>query len=159
MLEKLGTNIVLQGPPGAGQHAKMCNQIAIAAGMMGVCEALAYADHAGLDPATVLDSISAGAAGSWSLTNLAPRILAGDFEPGFFVKHFIKDMRIALESAARDGARRCPASTSPSSSTRASPTWATRTPARRRCTSCTRTDAAAPTAAPARASGGVPSRP
>ena len=100
VLEKLGTNIVLQGPPGAGQHAKMCNQIAIASAMTGVCEALAYADRAGLDPGTVLDSISAGAAGSWSLTSLAPRILRGDFEPGFFVKHFIKDMRIALESAS-----------------------------------------------------------
>lgn len=99
VLEALGKNIVLQGPPGAGQHAKMCNQIAIASGMIGVCEAIAYADHAGLVPETVLEAISAGAAGSWSLTNLAPRILSGDFEPGFFVKHFIKDMRIALESA------------------------------------------------------------
>jgi 3-hydroxyisobutyrate dehydrogenase len=99
VLSKLGTNVVLQGPPGAGQHTKMCNQIAIASNMMGVCEALAYAEHAGLAPETVLQSISAGAAGSWSLTNLAPRILRGDFAPGFFVKHFIKDMRIAIDAA------------------------------------------------------------
>jgi 3-hydroxyisobutyrate dehydrogenase len=103
VLEKMGGNIVLQGPAGAGQHAKMCNQIAIASGMVGVCEALAYAEHAGLDPATVLDSIAAGAAGSWSLSNLAPRILDGDFAPGFFVKHFIKDMRIALDEAREIG--------------------------------------------------------
>jgi 3-hydroxyisobutyrate dehydrogenase len=89
VLEKLGRNIVLQGPAGAGQHTKMCNQIAIASGMMGVCEALAYAEHAGLAPETVLESIGAGAAGSWSLANLAPRILAGNFAPGFYVKHFI----------------------------------------------------------------------
>lgn len=99
VLSKLGTNVVLQGAPGAGQHTKMCNQIAIASNMMGVCEALAYAEHAGLSPETVLQSISAGAAGSWSLTNLAPRILRGDFAPGFFVKHFIKDMRIAIDAA------------------------------------------------------------
>jgi 3-hydroxyisobutyrate dehydrogenase len=95
----MGKNILLQGPAGAGQHTKMCNQIAIASGMMGVCEALAYAKQAGLDPATVLGSIETGAAGSWSLTNLAPRIIAGNFEPGFYVKHFIKDMKIALDAA------------------------------------------------------------
>jgi 3-hydroxyisobutyrate dehydrogenase len=77
----------------------MCNQIAIAAGMMGVCESMAYAKKAGLDPATVLKSIESGAAGSWSLSNLAPRIIKDDYAPGFFVKHFIKDMTIALESA------------------------------------------------------------
>ena len=95
----MGTNIVHQGPAGAGQHTKMCNQIAIASNMMGVCEALAYAEAAGLDPETVLKSIESGAAGSWSLSNLGPRIIAGNFEPGFYVKHFIKDMGIALESA------------------------------------------------------------
>jgi 3-hydroxyisobutyrate dehydrogenase len=99
VLEVLGRNIVLQGPAGSGQHAKMCNQIAIASGMLGVMEALAYAQAAGLDPRHVLESISAGAAGSWSLSNLAPRVLSGDFAPGFYVKHFIKDMRIAIDSA------------------------------------------------------------
>ena len=77
----------------------MCNQIAIATNMIGVCEALAYAEKAGLDPETVLKSISTGAAGSWSLSNLAPRMLKGDFEPGFYVKHFLKDMNIALAEA------------------------------------------------------------
>jgi len=99
----MGKNIVLQGEAGSGQHTKMCNQIAIASNMMGVCEAVAYAKKAGLDPATVLKSIETGAAGSWSLTNLAPRMIAGDFEPGFYVKHFIKDMTIALDSAKEMG--------------------------------------------------------
>jgi 3-hydroxyisobutyrate dehydrogenase len=81
----------------------MANQIAIAAGMLGVCESLAYSKQAGLDPNTVLESISSGAAGSWSLTNLAPRMLAGNFAPGFYVKHFIKDMQIAFESAKELG--------------------------------------------------------
>ena len=103
LLERLGMNLVHQGGPGSGQHCKMCNQIAIAAGMIGVCEALAYARAAGLDPATVLRSIEGGAAGSWSLSRLAPRMLAGDYAPGFYVKHFIKDMGIALESAAALG--------------------------------------------------------
>lgn len=95
----MGTNVVRQGGPGAGQHTKMCNQIAIASNMMGVCEAIAYAEAAGLDPKTVLASIESGAAGSWSLSNLGPRIIGGNFEPGFYVKHFIKDMGIALEAA------------------------------------------------------------
>jgi len=99
ILELMGGNIVLQGGPGAGQHTKMCNQIAIAAGMLGICEALAYAEKSGLDPATVLQSIESGAAGSWSLSNLAPRIIASNFAPGFYVKHFIKDLSIALDSA------------------------------------------------------------
>ena len=99
LLRVMGGNIVLQGGAGAGQHTKMCNQIAIASGMVAVCEALAYARGAGLDPARVLRSIGSGAAGSWSLSNLAPRILEEDFAPGFFVKHFLKDMRIAIESA------------------------------------------------------------
>ncbi len=103
LLEKMGGNIVHQGPAGAGQHCKMCNQITIAANMLGVCEAMAYARRSGLDPQTVLKSISAGAAGSWSLSNLAPRMLEDDFEPGFFVKHFIKDMTIASESAEAMG--------------------------------------------------------
>ncbi len=103
LLQTFGSNIVHQGPAGSGQHTKMANQIAIAAVMLGVCEALAYASRAGLDPAVVLRSISGGAAGSWSLSNLAPRILAGDFAPGFYVKHFLKDMKIALDSAAELG--------------------------------------------------------
>ena len=94
----LGNNVVLQGKAGSGQHTKMCNQIAIASTMIGVCEAMAYAKTAGLKPETVLKSIEAGAAGSFSLTNLAPRMLANNFAPGFYVKHFIKDMTIALDS-------------------------------------------------------------
>lgn len=101
LLSVLGTNIVHQGEPGAGQHTKMANQIAIASNMIGVCEAIIYAEKAGLDPETVLKSISTGAAGSWSLSNLAPRMIAGNFEPGFFIKHFIKDMKIALDEAKR----------------------------------------------------------
>jgi 3-hydroxyisobutyrate dehydrogenase len=101
ILERLGTNIIHQGKAGAGQHTKMCNQIAIASNMIGVCEALAYAKRSGLDPLKVLESISQGAAGSWSLSNLAPRMLSGDFKPGFYVKHFIKDMKIALEEAEK----------------------------------------------------------
>lgn len=103
ILEKIGANIVYQGSAGAGQHTKMCNQIAIASGMIGVCEAMVYAKRAGLDPENVLKSISTGAAGSWSLSNLAPRMLKGDFAPGFYIKHFIKDMGIALEAAEEMG--------------------------------------------------------
>ncbi|MGG1663986.1 NAD(P)-dependent oxidoreductase [Brevibacillus sp. NRS-1366] len=99
----MGSNVVLQGGPGAGQHTKMCNQICIATNMIGVCEAIAYAKKAGLDPTRVLTSIEAGAAGSWSLSNLAPRMIAGNFAPGFYVKHFIKDMGIALEAAKEMG--------------------------------------------------------
>ncbi len=103
IFEKMGTNIVLQGPAGAGQHTKMANQIAIASSMIATCEAILYAEKAGLDPTTVLKSIAAGSAGSWSLSNYGPRIIAGNFSPGFFVKHFIKDMKIALESAQEMG--------------------------------------------------------
>ena len=99
VLRCMGKNIVHQGPPGAGQHTKLANQIAIASGMLGVSEALAYARSSGLDPERVLESIGGGAAGSWSLSNLGPRMLAGDFAPGFFVKHFRKDMRLASDSA------------------------------------------------------------
>ncbi|MFD0682179.1 MULTISPECIES: NAD(P)-dependent oxidoreductase [unclassified Paenibacillus] len=99
LFEIIGKNIVYQGQAGAGQHTKMCNQIAIASNMIGVCEALVYAKKAGLDPSTVLKSIESGAAGSWSLSNLAPRIIAENFDPGFYVKHFIKDMGIALQAA------------------------------------------------------------
>ncbi len=99
LFSHVGKNIVWQGKAGAGQHTKMCNQIAIATNMIGVCEALVYAEKAGLDPERVLQSISQGAASSWSLSHLAPRMLAGDFAPGFYVKHFIKDMGIALAEA------------------------------------------------------------
>jgi len=99
----MGKNIVYQGRSGAGQHTKMSNQIAIAANMLGVAEALSYAVKAGLDPEKVLASIGAGAAGSWSLNNLAPRMLKGDFAPGFYIKHFLKDMEIALNSAKELG--------------------------------------------------------
>ncbi|MDA7524782.1 NAD(P)-dependent oxidoreductase [Verrucomicrobia bacterium] len=103
LFEIMGKNIVLQGPAGSGQHTKMCNQIAIASGMMAISEAMAYARKSGLKPETVLKSIESGAAGSWSLTNLAPRVLKEDFAPGFFVKHFIKDMKIAIGSAENMG--------------------------------------------------------
>lgn len=99
LFEIMGKNIVYQGPAGSGQHTKMCNQIAIASGMMAISESMAYAKKSGLNPETVLKSIESGAAGSWSLSNLTPRVLKGDFAPGFFVKHFLKDMRIAIESA------------------------------------------------------------
>lgn len=99
IFELMGKNIVLQGTAGAGQHTKMCNQIAIASNIMGVCEAIAYAKNSGLDPETVLKSIGAGGAASWQLSAYAPRILKDDFKPGFYIKHFVKDMRIALEEA------------------------------------------------------------
>jgi 3-hydroxyisobutyrate dehydrogenase len=100
LFEIMGKNIALHGGPGAGQYCKMANQIAVAVGMVSWCEALAYAKKAGLDPNAVHGSISGGAAGSWALTNLAPRALGDNYAPGFYVKHIIKDMKIALESAA-----------------------------------------------------------
>jgi 3-hydroxyisobutyrate dehydrogenase len=99
--EILGKNLVHQGGPGAGQHTKMCNQIVIAGTMIGVCESLVYAFQAKLDPEKMLQSIRSGAAGCWTLENLAPRVLKGNFEPGFIVEHFIKDMGIALAEAQR----------------------------------------------------------
>jgi 3-hydroxyisobutyrate dehydrogenase len=101
LLECMGKTIVHHGGPGAGQHTKMVNQTLIAAGMVGVCEALLYGYRAGLDLEKVLQSVASGAAGSWSLSNLAPRIIAGNFAPGFFVEHFIKDMGIILDEAKR----------------------------------------------------------
>ncbi|QHJ70803.1 NAD(P)-dependent oxidoreductase [Planococcus halotolerans] len=103
LLDLFGGNIVYQGSAGSGQHTKMCNQIIIASNMMGVSESLIYALKAGLDPETVLLSISSGAAGSWSLSNLAPKMISRNFEPGFYIKHFIKDMRIATEEAEAMG--------------------------------------------------------
>lgn len=101
IFELFGENIVYQGKAGAGQHTKMANQIAIASSMIAACEAIAYAKAAKLDPETVLKSITAGSAGSWSLTNLAPRMLKEDYAPGFYMKHFIKDMGIALDEAKK----------------------------------------------------------
>ncbi len=101
ILETMGKSIVHQGGPGAGQHTKMVNQVLIATGMIGVCEALLYGYKAGLDLDTVLESVAGGAAGSWSLTNYGPRMLAGDFAPGFVVDHFVKDMGIALAEAKK----------------------------------------------------------
>jgi 3-hydroxyisobutyrate dehydrogenase len=101
--EAMGKTIVHQGGPGAGQHTKMVNQTLIASNMIGVCEALLYAYKAGLDLNTVMQSVGPGAAGSWSLSNLGPRIINNNFDPGFFVEHFIKDMGIALDEAKRLG--------------------------------------------------------
>jgi 3-hydroxyisobutyrate dehydrogenase len=101
LFEVMGKTIVRQGGPGAGQHTKMVNQILIATGMIGVCEALLYGHRAGLDLETVLESVAGGAAGSWSLSNYGPRMLAGNFDPGFMVEHFVKDMGIALSEARR----------------------------------------------------------
>ncbi len=103
IFEIMGKNIQLQGEAGSGQFTKMSNQIAIASGMLGVTEAMDYAKKSGLDPFQVLKSIETGAAGSWSLSNLSPRALNNDFAPGFYVKHFFKDMRIAIESADEMG--------------------------------------------------------
>jgi 3-hydroxyisobutyrate dehydrogenase len=99
----MGSKWVRQGGPGAGQHTKMVNQTLIATGMIGVCEALLYGYKAGLDLEKVLESVASGAAGSWSLSNYGPRMIANNFDPGFFVAHFLKDMGIALEEARRMG--------------------------------------------------------
>lgn len=97
----MGANVVHQGDHGAGQHTKLVNQILIASTMVGLAEGLAYAHRVGLDVGQVLASVANGAAGSWSLTNLAPRITGDDFAPGFFVDHFVKDLGIALAEAKR----------------------------------------------------------
>jgi len=103
LFQIMGKNIVYQGSAGKGQHTKMCNQITIAGTMIGVCESLLYGYKAGLDLPTMLKSISGGAAACWTLDNLAPRIVDRNFDPGFYVEHFIKDMGIALEEANRMG--------------------------------------------------------
>jgi len=100
LLELMGKTIILQGPAGAGQHTKMVNQICIAGNLAGAVEAVSYAQGAGLDPRLVLQSVGPGAAGSWQLNNMVPRMLDGDFAPGFYVKHYLKDLRIALDEAA-----------------------------------------------------------
>lgn len=101
LFKSLGKTIIHHGKPGSGQHAKMVNQIMIAGTMMGMCEGLFYARKAGLNPETVLASVGGGAAASWSLSNLYPRIIKGDFGPGFYVEHFIKDLQIAISEAKR----------------------------------------------------------
>ena len=101
LFEVMGKTVVLQGGPGAGQHTKALNQILVASGMIAISEALLYGFRAGLDLRTVLDSVAPGAAGSWALSNYGPRMLDGNFEPGFLVEHFVKDMGIALEEAKR----------------------------------------------------------
>ena len=103
VFELLGNKIVHQGGPGTGQQAKLCNQIVIAGTMVGVCESLLYGSKAGLDLKRMLDSIRGGAAACWTLDHLAPRILQRNFEPGFFVEHFVKDMGLALEESKRMG--------------------------------------------------------
>ena len=99
--ELMGENISLLGPAGSGQHTKMSNQILIASTMIGTVESILYAYRAGLEPDRVIDIIGKGAASSWSINNLGRRITAGNFDPGFFIKHFVKDMGIALEEARR----------------------------------------------------------
>jgi len=103
LFELLGNTIVHQGGPGTGQQAKLCNQIVIAGTMIGVCESLLYGFKAGLDLNRMLDSIRGGAAACWTLDHLAPRILQRNFDPGFFVEHFVKDMGLALEESQRMG--------------------------------------------------------
>jgi 3-hydroxyisobutyrate dehydrogenase-like beta-hydroxyacid dehydrogenase len=97
----LGENVVYMGSAGCGQHTKAANQIAVAGATAAMTEAIVYAEKTGLDPATMLRAIGAGAAGSWQISNMAPRVLSGDHDPGFFIKHFIKDMRI-IESEMVD---------------------------------------------------------
>lgn len=101
--QAMGKTIVHQGPAGSGQHTKMVNQTLISTMMIGVCEALIYGQRAGLNLETVMQSVGSGAAGSWSLTNLGPRIIANNFDPGFFVEHFVKDLGIALAESKRMG--------------------------------------------------------
>ena len=101
IFQAMGTTILYEGKAGTGQHTKMANQIALGGAIAGVCEAMTYAKKVGLDLQTMLDSISQGAAGSWQMSNMAPRMLKGDFDPGFFVKHYIKDMNIAIEEATQ----------------------------------------------------------
>ena len=103
LFSAMGKTLVHQGKPGSGQHAKMANQILIATNMIGVCESLLYGYKAGLDLPTMLQSVGPGAAGSWSLNNLGPRIMNNNFDPGFFVEHFVKDMGIAIAESKRMG--------------------------------------------------------
>ncbi|NBW95591.1 MAG: NAD(P)-dependent oxidoreductase [Planctomycetia bacterium] len=103
ILALMGKSVTLMGPAGAGQRCKLANQVAVAIGMVAWCEALAHAKAGGLDPAVVQRVIAGGAAGSWGLSNLAPRALAGNFAPGFMVRHLLKDLAIARDCAAGAG--------------------------------------------------------
>ena len=103
LFEIMGKNIVYMGKAGSGQHTKAANQIAVAGATAAMTEAIVYAEDVGLDPHKMLVAIGAGAAGSWQLSNMAPRVLKEDFAPGFFVKHFIKDMKIVVEEAKKRG--------------------------------------------------------
>lgn len=103
VFEAMGTNIIYEGKAGSGQHTKMANQIALSGAIAGVCEAITYARKTGLDVETMLSSINKGAAGSWQMDNMAPRMLKGNFDPGFFIKHYIKDMNIAVSEALEAG--------------------------------------------------------
>ena len=105
LFDRLGKIVLLQGPAGAGQLCKMVNQILVANSMVGACEAMVAARAAGLDAERVLQSVSGGAAGSWTLQNLVPRMLKGDWNPGFFASHLAKDLRIAREQTLADGER------------------------------------------------------
>ncbi len=105
LFELMGKTVIRQGGPGAGQHTKLANQIAVAANLMGAIESIIYAAAAGLDPRRVLLSIGSGSAGSWQLAAQAPRILDGNFNPGFYLKHFLKDLKIALDSSRTMGIR------------------------------------------------------
>ena len=99
IMELFSSKVIYFGGPGAGQHAKACNQISVAGTMIGMVEAMLYAYKQGLDPEAVIDVVGSGAGGSWSMNNLAPRIVKGDYKSGFFVEHFVKDMGIALQEA------------------------------------------------------------
>ena len=101
VLAAMGTSIIYEGPAGSGQHVKMANQIAIAGAVSGVCEAIAYTKAMGVDVDKMIETIKGGAAGSWQLSNLGPKMAAGDYAPGFYIKHIIKDMRIADEEAEK----------------------------------------------------------
>ena len=101
LLEHLGHQIVYEGGPGAGQHTKVCNQITVGGVMTGICEALVYCYKAGLDPDTMIKTVCAGAASTWLMENLGPKIIGEDFDPGFFVEHFIKDLGIAIAECER----------------------------------------------------------
>ena len=103
LFQAMGKNIVHQGGPGNGQHTKMCNQIVLAGTIIGVCESLLYGYKAGLDLDTMLSSITKGAAQCWILDNLAPKMVQRNFDPGFFVEHFEKDLGIALDECRRMG--------------------------------------------------------
>ena len=103
IFEAMGSSIIYEGPAGSGQHVKMANQIAIAGAVSGVCEAISYTRKMGLDVTRMIDTIKGGAAGSWQLENLGPKMAAGNYDPGFYIKHMIKDLTLADEGADNEG--------------------------------------------------------